>query len=440
VAVSKACCEHVVRLQESEEKYRDFFDNAQVGLFRTRASDGKVLEANERTARMFGYDDPRQFIEECVVSRLYVDPEERERMLAIAREKGEVQKYETALRRRDGSVFWVRFSCRYHPVGDYLEGVAVDITDLKEFEEALQLAKAVLERRVEERTAELHALNCKLLREIAERKRATQEALERQQQLIQAAKMASLGTLVSGVAHEINNPNGLLLMNLPVLQEAFADALPILDEHYRAQGDFLLAGLSYSRVREEVPQLFAEVFDSARRIRRIVDDLKDFARRSEPGAREAIDLNAVVQAAARMVVVPLRQATNRFEIHAGEGLPAIRGDAQRLEQVVVNLLLNACQALPDRERGIKVATFLDPGCRQVVLEVRDEGVGIAEEHLPHLTDPFFTTRREKGGTGLGLWICAAIVEEHGGALNFRSRTGEGTVVTLTLPLLPAEAP
>jgi polar amino acid transport system substrate-binding protein len=110
-----------------------------------------------------------------------------------------------------------------------------------------------------------------------------------------------------------------------------------------------------------------------------------------------------------------------------------------LEQVVVNLLLNACQALPDRERGIVVATFLDPGCRQVVLEVRDEGVGIAAEHLPQLTDPFFTTRREQGGTGLGLWISAAIVEEHGGALSFRSRPGEGTVVTLTLPL-PVEAP
>jgi polar amino acid transport system substrate-binding protein len=121
-------------------------------------------------------------------------------------------------------------------------------------------------------------------------------------------------------------------------------------------------------------------------------------------------------------------------------LPAIRGDAQRLEQVVVNLLLNACQALPDRERGIRVATFLDPGRSQVVLEVRDEGAGIAAEHLPHLTDPFFTTRREKGGTGLGLWICAAIVEEHGGTLSFRSRPGEGTVVALTLPLLPDEAP
>jgi polar amino acid transport system substrate-binding protein len=252
--------------------------------------------------------------------------------------------------------------------------------------------------------------------------------------------VVAVSFLVSGVAHEINNPNGLLLMNLPVLQAAFADALPILDEHYRAQGDFLLAGLNYTRVREEVPQLFAEVLDSARRIRHIVNDLKDFARRSEPGAREAIDFNAVVLAAVRLVAEPLRQATDRFEIHAGEGLPAIRGDAQRLEQVVVNLLLNACQALPHRERGIMVATFLDQGGRQIVLEVRDEGVGIAAEHLPHLTDPFFTTRREKGGTGLGLWICAAIVEEHGGALGFRSRPGEGTVVTLTLPLLPAEAP
>jgi polar amino acid transport system substrate-binding protein len=117
----------------------------------------------------------------------------------------------------------------------------------------------------------------------------------------------------------------------------------------------------------------------------------------------------------------------------------VRGDAQRLEQVIVNLLLNACQALPDPERAVVLATRLDGAGERVVVEVRDEGVGIAPEHLPRLTEPFFTTRREAGGTGLGLSISAGIVKEHGGTLDFAAAPGGGTVVTLSLPALPREA-
>lgn len=284
-----------------------------------------------------------------------------------------------------------------------------------------------LRKQVAQRT---HALST----EIAERKRAEENLREHQEQLIQADKMTALGILVSGVAHEINNPNGLILINLPILMEVFQDMEPILEEHCRHHGDFFLGGLPYSRMREEVPQMFSVVFEGSRRIKRIVEDLKDFARRDDSGFTEAVDLNAVVQIAIRLVDHLIKKSTNHFRVEYAVRLPMLQGNAQRLEQVAVNLLLNACQALPDPERKLLVKTLHDRKAGTVVLEVHDEGVGIAPENLPHLLDPFYTTRREAGGTGLGLSLSAAIVKEHLGTLTFSSTPGEGTSVSLTLPV------
>ena len=288
-----------------------------------------------------------------------------------------------------------------------------------------------LQRRVAVRTAEL-------ANEVTERKRALEELQRHQDKLIQADKMASLGILVSGVAHEINNPNALILLNTPILKEAYADAVEILEEYYHQHGDFSLGGLPYSRMRQEVPRLTDEVQESARRIRRIVDDLKDFSRRDDAAISTYFDLNPVVEAALRLVDPTLRKATANFHLDLASGLPEICGSPQRIEQVVINLILNACQALTDRNDSITVLTRLDRQAGQVVLEVRDSGSGILPEHLPHLTDPFFTTKREIGGTGLGLAISAGIIEKHGGTLEFSSTPGAGTSVSVHLPILPRE--
>jgi signal transduction histidine kinase len=283
-----------------------------------------------------------------------------------------------------------------------------------------------LQKRVAQRTEEL-AL------EVSERKRALDELKLHQDKLIQADKMSSLGILVAGVAHEINNPNGLILLNMPILREVYQDAEEVLEARFHDQGDFTLGGLPYSRMRKEVPCLLEEMQEGANRIKRIVEELKDFARQDTSAASEAVDLNAVVQAAVRLVESSIRSATSRFETRYSSGLPLIQGNAQRIEQVAVNLLLNACQALPDAERRITLETFHDQETEAVILRIADEGVGIAPEHIPHLTDPFFTTKRESGGTGLGLSVSATIVKEHGGSLEFASEPGTGTVVTLTLP-------
>ena len=287
-----------------------------------------------------------------------------------------------------------------------------------------------LHKRVAERTREL-------AQEVAERNKTLEELRRHQDKLIQADKMASLGTLVSGVAHEINNPNALLLLDIPVLKRVHDDAGEILEAHFREHGDFDLGGVPYSEMREEIPRILDEMQDGAQRIKRIVNDLKDFARRDDSGRREPMALNDAVQRALRLVEPIIRSSTTNFSVSYDPALPMFIGNAQRIEQVIVNLVQNACQALQGTDRAVTVTTALDRERNMVVAQVRDEGTGIAEEHLPHLIDPFFTTKRETGGTGLGLSVSAGIVKEHGGTLLFHSAPGAGTTVTLSLPL-PSE--
>jgi two-component system NtrC family sensor kinase len=263
----------------------------------------------------------------------------------------------------------------------------------------------------------------------------TRELEERQQQLVQADKLASLGILTSGVAHEINTPTGIILMNLPVLQEAWRDARTILDDYCATHGDFAFGGLSYTRLHSEIPMMFADMTDSARRIRQIVNDLKAYARQEAPGAISELDLNDVIQNAIRLADVSLRKATHHLQINLAPDLPRVHGNAQRLTQVALNLIVNACQALESPEKAIAVSTSYDPASNRIAFIVSDEGVGIQIEDMARLTDPFFTTKRESGGTGLGLSVSLGIVREHGGELTFASEPGRPTLVTVTLPAL-----
>ncbi|NAW65044.1 transporter substrate-binding domain-containing protein [Photobacterium halotolerans] len=274
--------------------------------------------------------------------------------------------------------------------------------------------------------------NRALSREVARQTKAQQL---QQQQLIQADKMTSLGILVSGMAHEINNPSSLLLLNLPILKEAYQDAEDILDAHYQQYGDFTLGGLAYSRMRDEIPSMLDDMQAGTQRIRRIVDDLRDFARQEPSALNEVVDLNQVTAAAIRLVDSTLSASTHHFSVEYGDQLPCFEGNGQRIEQVIINLIINACQALTSQQQSIRVMTGFNPTDNLLILEICDQGQGIDPEHLPHLSDPFFTTKRELGGTGLGLSISFSIVSEHGGTLKYDSRLQQGTCVTLSLPAL-----
>jgi PAS domain S-box-containing protein len=260
------------------------------------------------------------------------------------------------------------------------------------------------------------------------------EKIKLREEATRSARLASLGELAAGIAHEINNPNGLILLNTPVLMDVASDTLPILDEHLCKQGEFSVGGLEYSEMREEIPSMHAEILDSANRIKRIVEDLKDFVRKDLNGFSETVNLNEVVRAAVRLVGNNLKKTTDNFVTSYQDNMPLVRGNSQRIEQVVVNLILNACQALSAKDKGIFVSTHFEASKNMNILKVCDEGVGISPDKLPHITDPFFTTKREVGGTGLGLSVSARIVKEHGGNLDFVSTPGAGTTVTLSLPL------
>ncbi|WP_246038255.1 transporter substrate-binding domain-containing protein [Geomonas terrae] len=285
-----------------------------------------------------------------------------------------------------------------------------------------------LQKKVAQRTEEL-------AREVAEKQEALEKLRMHQDQLVQADKMASLGVLVAGVAHEINNPNGLILLNLPRFEEVFRGSQPILDEYREQHGDFKLGRHSYDRLREELPHMLSETQDAAKRIKRIVTELKDFARRDSADLTELVDLNQCAQAALRLVENTVVKSAHDIAVNLSDVLPPVKGNSQRIEQVIVNLLLNASQSLEGSGKSVHVATRHDRFRDLVLLSVRDEGRGVEPEHLARLTDPFFTTKREEGGCGLGLSISAGIVKQHGGTLIFDSQPGFGTTVTMELPAL-----
>ncbi|MEW6593604.1 MAG: response regulator [Thermodesulfobacteriota bacterium] len=290
-----------------------------------------------------------------------------------------------------------------------------------------------LEQLVAERTAELAVTNRQLKKDIRARIRAEKEAERRRQQLIEADKMASLGVLVAGVAHEINNPNNFITMNTPILRQAWEDFAPILEAHLADHGDFTVAGIPYTEMRHHVPELFAGIADGSERIRKIVLNLRDYARQGTAAMDQLFDLNQVVRAALTLLANPLKKATSHLTVEYGEALPLIRGNFQRAEQVVINLIQNAYQSLADPEQRLTIAISTDKKRKEVVLRVRDSGCGIAKKNLRHIQDPFFTTRRDTGGTGLGLSISAGIMEEHGGRLRFTSQPGKGTTASAIFP-------
>lgn len=272
-----------------------------------------------------------------------------------------------------------------------------------------------------------------LKREVNKR---TRELHIQQQQLIQADKMTSLGILVSGVAHEINNPTGLLLLNLPIIQDAWRDCELTLEERFREQGDFDLGGLPYSQMREEIPALLDDMHNGARRIKRIVNDLKDFSRQEDDDIQEAFNLNDVVNTTTRLLDNNINKYTDNFSTRLASHLPDSSGNAQRIEQVIINLIVNACQALDDRSSSIQLKTFYLPTQNLVGLDIIDQGHGIDPQDQPRLLDPFFTTRREHGGTGLGLSISSGIVKTHGGQLEFAANQPRGTRVRMTIACNP----
>ncbi len=255
-----------------------------------------------------------------------------------------------------------------------------------------------------------------------------------QQTTNRATRLAAIGELAAGVAHEINNPNALILYNCDFLKEFFHGFVAALQQEKLVLEGKKIGGMALAEALEEVPLLLNSVSDSALRIKQIVKDLGDFSRQDSRDGAVELNVNEIVEVSVRLVENSIKKATDCFSVELAAGLPVIMGVKGRLEQVAVNLLLNACQALTDRSQAITVATFYDAQQETVVLEVRDHGRGIPEQFRDQVLEPFVTTKRDLGGTGLGLSVSSRIVKEHGGELIFDSIAGKGTTFKVMLPV------
>lgn len=273
-----------------------------------------------------------------------------------------------------------------------------------------------------------------LINDITDLKRAQLSAAQRSRQLRQAEKMASLGTLIAGIAHEINNPNNFVMLNAQLFTRMWKDALPVLDEHFRTNGDFLLGGIPFSDCREKIAQSLEGISKGSERIAGITKRLTEYSRLDSDALNELVDVNVVVENAAAIMQSLIKRSTSNFHMDHGSFLPRIRGNAQQLEQVVINLIANACQSLDDPAKEVRLTTAFEPERNRVRISVTDRGVGIREQDMKFILDPFFTTKRNSGGTGLGLSVSYTIVRNHGGKLTFQSKEQEGTTATLFLPI------
>ncbi len=257
---------------------------------------------------------------------------------------------------------------------------------------------------------------------------------EMEKELIQADKMISLGVLVSGVAHEINSPNNFIMLNTPILWKAWEDIKPIIEKYYKNHGDFSLAGLPYSDMREEIPLLFSGISEGTKRIRQIVQDLKNFARQGDATIRHPLNINETIKKAVRLTENLIKQKTEHFTVEYSQTLPVIRGNPQKIEQVLINLIENACHALPGRDKQIFISSSFEKTTESIVIKIQDEGRGIPPNILNRIMDPFFSTRRDEGGTGLGLAVCSQIVKAHSGKIEVSSVIDKGSIFKIVLPV------
>jgi PAS domain S-box-containing protein len=390
-------------LRKSEEKYRTILHSLEEGYFEVDLG-GNLTFFNDAFVRWSGYSKEELM---GMNNRRYMDEETAKKVYQVFNEAyrtGEpVNPFDWEIILKDGTRRWLDTSVslirdsKGQPIG--FRGIARDVSHRKQMEEQ----------------AKLH-----------------------QQQLMQAGKMVALGTLVSSVGHEINNPNNFIMLNAPLLKEVWEHVLPILDEYCEKDRDFTIGSVRYAEMRDRIPRLLSGISDGSKRINEIVEDLRGFLKRDASDMNQSVDINAVLRSAISLLSNMINKSTSHFSVNYGNNLPKLKGNSHRLEQVIINLIQNACQALPDMRRGISLSTSYDEKTSSIAVKVQDEGVGITPEVLPRITDPFFTTKSKSGGIGLGLSISSRIVREHGGTLVFASEPGQGTIAEITLPIPTAD--
>ena len=299
----------------------------------------------------------------------------------------------------------------------------------------LELEQEIKERKQAEENLRKSEERLKELNENLEEtiKERTSELKKSYRSLRQADKMASLGILVSGIAHEINNPIGFIMLNSKLLQDAWHDIMPALETYNDSYENLYIAGMDFDYASMSIPKLLGGINEGAERISGIVHNLKNYSRQTPLNMEGTVDINKALDSALTILANSIKKATRYFNVVKDDNIAKFRGDTRSIEQVLINLIQNACQALTKSENAITIQIGSCNG--HTFFSILDEGIGISPNVLENVRDPFFTTKRDQGGTGLGLSISAGIIEEHRGSMDIESVPGKGTLVILKFPAI-----
>jgi PAS domain S-box-containing protein len=480
--------------REAERRYRELFDNIQEGLFFS-TPDGRFIEVNDAMVRMLGYSSRDELLQIDIPTQLYYSPEQRELHSRTMEEQGHLRNFEATLKRKDGSPIHVLINAfgLYDHTGRVLQirGLMLDVTGLRTYQSELHRERdfsakilgntqslilvadtagliSYANRRWFDAGFDQRELLGRPLLELAapgsfgELSEAIQSTLNSQQvdnlelqivrrngavgmftanlspmrdeqgivtsivvvltditdsamlrdKLLHAEKMAAVGQLVSGVAHEVNNPLTAIL--------GFADLM-----------------MENSDLPETARKDLRVILQEAQRTKQIVQNLLSFARQMPP-QRNALQLNPILRRTIQLRSYDFNSHGVEVIQHMDEGLPDVLGDAQQLQQVFLNILNNAYDAVHEVGRPARIEIMTAKSGDAVEVSFSDNGNGIS--HPDKIFDPFFTTKEVGKGTGLGLSICYGIVKEHGGEILCHNNIGgQGATFIVRLPAMPHTA-
>lgn len=330
-----------------------------------------------------------------------------------------------------------------------------DVTERKNAEAGLLRLQADLEATVAIRTEQLQQAKARLEEDIERRERAEEELLKRyteltelncrlheaQEQLVQSEKMASIGQLAAGVAHEINNPIGYVHSNIRSLKGYIDQLLDVVDAYAAREGALppaeaaalrqIREAADFDYIRDDIHALLRESEEGTERVRKIVQDLRDFSRADATQDWQAADLHHGIDSTLNIASNEIKY---RADVQREYGvLPFVECLPSQLNQVFMNLFVNAAQAMPDDRRGL-ITIRTGVADEQVWIEVHDNGKGIPPDIIARIFDPFFTTKPVGKGTGLGLSLSYGIIQKHHGKISVSSTPDVGTTFRITLPI------
>jgi signal transduction histidine kinase len=269
------------------------------------------------------------------------------------------------------------------------------------------------------------------------------EARMIQNGIIRNEKMASLGLLVSSVAHEINNPNNFISFNIPILRDYLEELLPLIDAQAALGPEFKRFNMSYKELRKDLFKLLENIENGTRRISAFISNLREFAETREEKHCRWINLRSIIDKVIEMCRNKVKRSVKSFELDIPENLPTVFTEPFALEQILINLLINAVQSLDKHDTWVRLSVSISNGSdgrqEEVAISVSDNGCGLDENARGQLFDPFFTTKPPGEGTGLGLYVSRNLIEGLGGRILVDSEVGVGSKFTVILPLAPPEA-